>query len=252
MLERSSDELRRLRARQRPAVPPALPDGGRTGVYLGQVYNGGAIPTAVPRVFLTRPVRVGGSESENSPTSSTIDGSASVPVVVLGPGVPVAGDHLVAWLAGNRWVADVDGVAATPPTTVALPGCHCTTTPAVLDMISADETCDGGMFQSDILRYVPTPPEYSGLFLGANSFLSDNAHTDQYGDTFRYYFTCNLAEYALSRVYANSIFGSPFRDAVRYTWSLGVPGNSCDPFFLTNGQVYLGGDPNCLVTVQLP
>lgn len=80
-----------------PSAPPT---------YLGQVYNGGSIPTAAGRVYLTRPVSVAVNDVENSTPTFTPDTSLSVPVLVLG-GVATAGTNLLAENVDGRWVAEV-------------------------------------------------------------------------------------------------------------------------------------------------
>jgi hypothetical protein len=88
------------------------------------------------------------------------------------------------------------------------------------------------------------------LALGASSYLSTTTFTDlSTGDQFWYYLTCFLGYYVLTRVYAVSAFGSPYRDVVRYRWLIGYQGNSCQPFLLANGQIFQGGDPTCVVTI---
>ena len=82
------------------------------------------------------------------------------------------------------------------------------------------------------------------------SYLSPGSFNDQNGDSFRYFFTCNVGYYVISRVYVKSVLGSPFRDNYRYSWLVGLPGNQCSPFLLSFGQIYPGGDPNCVVTVS--
>ena len=88
---------------------------GRNGrrVMLGQVYDGGAIPTSgSDRVYLTHPVELDGSESEGSAGTAAADTTRSVPVVVLGSAIPAVGDVLIAYSVGGRWVAERGSGAA--------------------------------------------------------------------------------------------------------------------------------------------
>ena len=84
----------------RPDQIPTLPRR-----MLCQVYDGGHIPTTVPRVFLTHPVDLDGTECEGCSGTPNVDTSTSIPVVVIGPTAPVAGDYLIAVATGGRWVA---------------------------------------------------------------------------------------------------------------------------------------------------
>src|SRR5690242_7180079 len=102
-----------LQARIDRVVDPSL---GGSPAYVGQVYNGGAIPNHVPAVFLTHPVRMGGTRGEGVTVSTSVDASRSQPVVVLGPRIPHAGDLIVAdWISG-RWVCGPGaGAPQVPP-----------------------------------------------------------------------------------------------------------------------------------------
>lgn len=102
-------------------------DAGRapgTPRQMVSVYDGGAIPTTVPKVFLTHPASLDAPEAANSAYTAAVDASTTLPVVVLGPGVPKAGDLLVATAVGGRWVAGMKGTtgpASTPCGPCALP-----------------------------------------------------------------------------------------------------------------------------------
>ncbi len=57
----------------------------------------------------------------------------------------------------------------------------------------------------------------------------------------------------ISRVFPTSVFapdGGPFLDSTVYYWPVGSPGNTCNPFLLSNGIIYAGGDPSCLVVIS--
>jgi hypothetical protein len=82
---------------------------------LVQVYNGGSMPAAVPRVYLTHPVLATGTVSEGASASLTADTETTVPVVVLNK-VPSVGDYLVAYSAGGRWVSEETGSGGGTPT----------------------------------------------------------------------------------------------------------------------------------------
>lgn len=78
--------------------------------YLGQVYNGGSIPTVAGRVYLTRPVDVAVNDTEGAVPVFTPDTSVSVPVLCIG-GVATAGTNLIAEEIDGRWVADLRGAS---------------------------------------------------------------------------------------------------------------------------------------------
>lgn len=77
-----------------------------TSRMLCQVFNGGSIPTGTNAVFLTNPVFVDGTEGEGTSASFHTDVTRSVPVLVIGSRVPVAGDMLIASYVGGKWVAE--------------------------------------------------------------------------------------------------------------------------------------------------
>ncbi len=107
------DEARTLRARRQAmeAAIDRLPVESTGGVarYLGRVYSGGAIPTAMPGVFLTHPLVISVAESEGAVPTVTQDTTVSVPVVVVGSTVPVVGDDVLARLIDGVWVGQVAG-----------------------------------------------------------------------------------------------------------------------------------------------
>jgi hypothetical protein len=161
----------------------------------------------------------------------------------------VDGSNVVEWC----FAAVRRGVPTGPPT-VTIPGCTaCVTTPAILVQVNRNPACNpaGGTnyFPNLVYRYGTTPAGYAALSLGASSFLSESSFKDQNGDVHRWYFTCTAGSYTIQRVYLTSIFGSPFKDSIRYTWPLNRPANTCSPFALTDGVIYSGGDAGCDIEV---
>lgn len=74
---------------------------------VGKVVDDGNMPTSVPNDFLINIGTVGGPLLEGAPLTFTPVPGVNENVVVLGPGVPVAGDLLIARLApGSRWVSE--------------------------------------------------------------------------------------------------------------------------------------------------
>lgn len=239
-------EIRRLRRRQ--ADLDAAMDRAegeptaREAAFLGRVYSGGAIPATVPNTYLTHPVVLSGTESEGTAPTAVVNTAAGVPVVVLGPRVPIVGDDLLARKVGGRWVAQTGKVSGGD--TVALTNCTgCTATPTTTHFTVTGGSCDGGILQNCTLVYGPTPAVYAPLALGANSVISVEEFTDGFG-TYQYLLTCSVNDYALTRIYKSGFFGV-FRDIVRYTWNVTGSGNSCSPFLLANGTIYSGGPGGC-------
>ncbi len=70
---------------------------------VGQVVT--ANPT-VGKFMLVDPISVTGMEAEGLAGVVTANGSVSVPVYLVGPGAPVAGDWLVCRFVDYRWVAE--------------------------------------------------------------------------------------------------------------------------------------------------
>ena len=109
------DDSRILRDRQaaaRAAIDRAAAVPGVAAARrLVQVYDGGAMPTAADRVYLTHPVELDGAETEGGAASPYVDTLTTIPVVVLWH-APAVGDQLVATAVGGRWVAEKTGVPA--------------------------------------------------------------------------------------------------------------------------------------------
>ena len=135
--------------------------------------------------------------------------------------------------------------------TTSLGMCFCSSIPTHLTMASADTSCNFDMFQNDTITYQAVPADLAGLGIGANAFLGDHLWVDPLsGASFRYLFTCYYNQFLLTRVFPVSPWGSPFRDAVLYTWFIGSYGNTCSPFDLYLGQAYPGSDASCFVTIS--
>lgn len=116
------DKKRRLDRRQQAdaeslaRLPLASLDG--QDWFVGKVVAGGTVPTAVPRYYLVKPQAISGEEAEGTVLALADAFGADapkVPVVVLGPSAPVAGDRLVVKRAGARWVAEFGPSPSPPP-----------------------------------------------------------------------------------------------------------------------------------------
>jgi hypothetical protein len=241
-LDRDGSELSRQPVGPRPGGPP---------VFVGQVVAHPLLPTATNVYYSVNPVSILGTEGEGNAPVLLVDTTTTVLVCVLGTQAPSLGDNLICRYEGNRWVAERYGSGGNPGSGGAsIPGCACPIVPQTLRM-STSGPCDPATFQSCVLQYGPTPPEFSGLGLGTNSFLSTQSFTDTYtGTLFRYNLVCNTVFFQLSRVYLATSSGVAYHDSTIYTWVIGLGGNTCTPFFLSNGSIFSGGNPNCLVTIS--
>lgn len=133
--------------------------------------------------------------------------------------------------------------------------CLCSTPPLSVAMSVSREGCGDGLMHSCTITYGTTPASLAALRLGASCYLSTVMFADsQTGDQFYYYLGCYSSILRISRAFPTSIFGSPFLDSVVYYWSIGISGNHCNSgstgFLLSNGTIFPGGDPTCLVTIS--
>ncbi len=217
--------------------------------FVGCVFADPSVPTSTGRYFAVHPTTILGAEGESNPGALSVDPTRTVLVYVIGSQAPVAGDYLICRFIGSRWIAE--RMAKPQAQLITIPGCPCTTIPGTLNMAVTHPDANNGLFQPTTLVYGPTPPEYVPLALGDNCYLSPGSFTDSSTtDSFRYYFGCFSGFYIITRVFQVSIFGSPYKDTIRYKWFVGFPGNTCSPFLLSNGQIYAGGDPSSVVTIS--
>jgi hypothetical protein len=216
---------------------------------VGQVFANPTVPTSTGQYFSVHPVDVSGPEQEAGAGVLTTDASRTFLVDVVGSKPAVAGDYLICRFVGNRWVADRMGTSQPPG--VFIPGCPCALSPATLHMTSSKPQSNNGIFQSAVLQYGPTPAALLPVVLTPNAYLSTSSFTDPVLNAeFWYYLLCHFGAYVLTRVYVHTPLSSPFRDAIRYTWFVGLPGNTCTPFLLSTGSVFPGGDATCVVTIS--
>jgi hypothetical protein len=84
-------------------APAGRPHGAAQ--ILGQVYDGGSMPSSPNLFYLTHPAIVTGAETEGGSATVTADTATTVPVLVL-RGTPSVGDLLTAYSVGGRWVSE--------------------------------------------------------------------------------------------------------------------------------------------------
>jgi len=250
--KRSRDDFQRIRLKQAGRIQPEDNlAGGGVPAFVGQVSSLSS-KIAVGEFLLVQPNFVLGAEVEGAAGVFTPFGSSTVPVYLVGPGVPSTGDYLVCRFVDNRWVAERTLLMSGTGGVGSLPYCLCDPIPTTMKMTSKDQSCNYGMFQSCTLRYGPTPPAFAALNLGVNTILSTQGFPDALagGAIFYYYLTCQYNQFNLTRIYLESPFGSPYRDGVLYSWLVGGYGNTCDPFHLDNGTSFPGSDSSCFVTID--
>lgn len=216
-------------------------------VVVGQVFANPVVPNATSKYFSVHPVSLSGIEGEGKTGTLTVDATRSFLVYVVGTKSPVVGEYLICRFIGNRWVAERMGKSSS---VVTLPGCPCII-PSTLHMSVIQPDANFGMFQDATLSYITVPPELALLSLGTKSYISTTTFIDEITqDRFWYRFFCSGGYFCISRIYATSVYGSPYSDSIRYRWLGGQPGNSCIPFLMTNGKVFPGGDPASVVTLS--
>lgn len=243
----------RLRAERLEYEPPRF-DGGQDALptFLGRVTSiqtsikTGQFCKVVPATVLG-PEREGGAGSFSDP--GTAAGAASVLVCLVGSFVPRTGDHVICRFVDHRWVTETSGGSIAHGTGIVLPSCFCAV-PASLQMVSAAPQCNYRMFQSCSIQYGPPPPAMVALNFSSNVFTSSATFVDPItSSAFFYYFWCQYNQFFLTRIFPTSPFGSPYRDAILYTWVIGGYGNSCQPFRLEAGSPYPGSDSSCAVSI---
>jgi hypothetical protein len=110
-----SQAARLLRLRLHPDgfaawdAPDAAHAARGTPRFLGQINTAGTLPTSANRVYLVNPVRLDGEEREGAALTFSVDGSRTIPVIVIGSKVPRVGDLVVAVSVGGRWLAQMAG-----------------------------------------------------------------------------------------------------------------------------------------------
>lgn len=220
--------------------------GDGTARFVGRVTT---VAPVIGKFMLVIPVGVLGSESEGAVASFTDLGTDPVPVLLLGPGTPAVGDHVVVRMVPHRWVARKSALISSGATGTLL-GCLCSTPPATLTMTVAPSGCGAGLLNDCTIQYGPTPSSLSSAQIGVNSYLSTTLFPDPpTGYDFYYYFSCFSTFMRLSQAFPESVFGSPWVSSAIYTWKLGDPGNTCSPFLLSNGRLTAAGGSSCVVTL---
>ena len=246
----SRDDYERIRlSRARLLHPSADPEGGGFPSFVGRVTSGGSA-LGVGKFLMVQPLTILGGEGEGVAGVQTANPAASVPVLLLGPGIPATGDSLVCRFVNHRWVAERSGNAGGLNNLITIPTCSCPV-PTSLRMTSASTTCNYGMFQDATLTWQAPPACFAPLNIVSNIFMSTTTFNDVFGNVpFYYYLYCQYNQFFLTRIYCTSPYGSPYRDAALYSWLIGGYGNNCSPFYLHNGAAFPGSDATCSVSID--
>lgn len=204
---------------QRALLARRSPPGSARKI-VGQVYDGGAMPTTVPAWFFTHPADFACNEVEGGACSPAIDGTNTVPILVLGPDVPSVGDLLPARMIGGKWVAGSG--ESSPPTFCC--GCNCSPCQIPLGSITL----------------LPTNPPFSPqpLGVGCNATLS-TCVDDLSGNTNvirSFSSNCNSGTWSFTLVGASS--GSCGAPAGGFVWSTNCTGQPapCFQYALTSSS----------------
>jgi hypothetical protein len=174
-------------------------------------------------------VRAGATNAHEANRTSGLNGKT----VWLEPGWP--GDYRFQYVAAGGG----------PITGGSLNNCDCPTPPATLTM-TLSGTCTN--FQSATITWRSAPPSLSAIFGSASVYLSEDTYTDDVGEYY-WYLHCFTTLFYLSKAYESSIFGGPLLDTNWFNWTIGLSGNTCDPFLLSNGSSPFSPD-DCDITIQ--
>jgi hypothetical protein len=216
--------------------------------FVGRVRTRVIQTSAAGQFIVVNPVNVLGVEAEGSIPTLVPDMSSNVFVDLLGTRIPSVGEDLICHYVDYRWVAERSDQRVIMQFG-SIPGCVCRQIPVTLQ-VSVDGPCQG-IFKACTLVYGATPPEFSDFEIGPNCYLSSIAFVDDFSSlSYRYILGCDGVSFTLSRLFLPSDVTTAFRDSSDYQWTIGLRGNVCSPFLLSNGTIYQGGNPMCLVVIS--
>lgn len=249
----SDSDVERARFRRLERFPQWRgPASKGSAARLGQVTT--ASPTK-GKFLRMHPVTIGGTEVEGGTASLDVDTSSSFSALLLGPANALTGDQLVAHSVASRWVVErgTTGGGGGGGGGVIVAGCLCSPTPITITMSVTNAGLNNGIFNNDTIVYGPTPSLYFPSIIGtASSWLGSTTFVDaSTGLNYRYYLFCSGGvAYKLTRVFPVIFGGGPGRDSDRYSWVPGFGGNTCTPYSLTNGTIFVGGDSRTVVSLS--
>ena len=224
----------------------ALPSFLGRVVTVQSIIKSGRFVKVAPAILLGKEGEGGSGTFSDAGTGIN---APSLLVYLLGSFVPTTGDYLVCRFVDHRWVAETTGGKVTPGTGILLPSCFCMV-PPTLQMVSSYPDCNYKMFQTCTIQYGPPPPAMVAQNFTSNVFTSTSSFVDPITkSSFFYYFWCQYNQFFLTRIFPTSPFGSPYRDAILYSWVVGGYANTCQPFRLENGAPFPGSDTACQVSI---
>lgn len=212
------------------------PDSPGAGTMVGRVVTPSAA-IAVGRFLMVNPVTVLGEEREGAPGVAVVDSSAAVPVYLVGPHLAQQGEYLACRFINYRWVADRGG--STPAVSHFLTGCPCARLPDTFSMhVQSQPTNKTTSYVFPAaFQWMTKPAELAiyrtdavGYYSTRTFFSSDQLYK------FRYTFGCSQGLYYVTCLMTpDSPLGYPGALFI-INWLVGLPGNTCTPFALSNGS----------------
>lgn len=195
------------------------------------------MPTTVPSVVLTRPLRLLAASPGLSPTSTIDNESELIPVLLLGGAVPREGMDVQAWPIGGMLVGTGARRCSGGALNYAWTSATCNTPVSVTLTVSKDGSevfSQEGAGATGSFGAVPSPGEYTVEF------------TAEYFDTVTRsasFPTCNLVRSVSASMTPTT--GTPADEGVlpntlTCTLSSNFPGTSSIPLTLTSGRVWRG------------
>jgi hypothetical protein len=186
---------------------------------------------------MVNPVSILGQEFEGGLANISVDTSVTIPVYLVGPHSAMQGDLLPCRFVDYRWAAERSSPPSPPAPGHTLLGCPCTNIPSTIyfHVASQPQNVESLVFPAT-LQYGPVPSELTQYNSDPVGYYSTTAlwASDSYYK-FRYWFGCSQGTYfVFGLMTPDSPLGYPGKFGIM-SWLVGMPGNSCSPFSLTNG-----------------
>lgn len=199
----------------------------------------------VKQFILVQPVSVWGHEAEGAPGVIADLPGPPVAVYLVGSRVARTGDLLVCRFVNFRWVAQRRGSL---PDRQPVLNCPCATMPRTITQVSSNEN---SRYRSCTYVWGQFPP---GAPFPDRNYYSQQSFLDEVtNDLFYHYVNCNLGFIFMGRWFPQGSDGNLYaNEGTLFQWLVGMPGNTCDPFLMSNGQVLPGVIGPQFVTLNAP
>lgn len=211
-------------------------DNPGTAVMVGRVVTP-STAIAVGKFLTVTPLSVLGAEVEGGAGATTVDSSAAIAVYLVGPQPAQQGDLLVCRFVDFRWVADRGG--STVVVGHNLTGCPCPVIPDTFSMhVKSQPPSRTESFAFPATFQRMTRPAVLATYRTAPvGWYSTQVYqsSDHY---YKYYYSfgCSQGLYFVTCLMTpDSPVGYPGEFLIM-NWLVGLPGNSCSPFLLSNGN----------------